>query len=89
MISKELQEILYKIATLISEHQHKLGKVKECQDTIKIWQEEEMAKAREAERIEGQIDKLQLAMRTVLNGEPSPIKVEPPKQPDEQIGREG
>ena len=89
MISNELQ-------TIISEITKKTHDRQEALNRAASWREKELEyrtyaadSEKKAKAFENEIDQLQLAMRTVLNGEPSTVKVEPPAQPEEQIGREG
>lgn len=91
MISKELEDIIAKITSLSHSRENLLEDArisrKDAERSLKA-AKERLDKALE---LELEIDQLQLAMRTVLNGEPSPVKVDPPinLDPAEQVGREG
>lgn len=89
MLSKDLSNIIANIQQKVRERESRLKVAAENDSQIKTyskWRDDALA---EANKLEQEIDQLQLEMRKVLNGEQSTVPVAPPASPDEVIGREG
>lgn len=89
MLSTDLANVIAAITNSQSDMQYHLTKAynyhAEEGRAKKLAEDEEKL----AKEIELKIDKLQLDLRRVMNGEASTVPVEAVKTPDMQIGREG
>lgn len=88
MLSKELSDIIAGITEKSTMRDAWLRSAQRDRDIVATHNKNIAEAELKAQGLEADIDQLQLAMRTVLNGLPSPVKVDPPKVLEEQIGRE-
>lgn len=90
MISIEMQDCLNKITNQQTNYDNYIVAINRWKKDEIDAREHIVDLEKQANNIEIVIDKLQLRLRTILNGEESPIPLEMPKETGtEMIGREG